>query len=782
MKSIRKLASDPILIAIMLLAAFLYGYGIWNDKYVNLFYTSAVGSMLQSWHNFFYASLDSAGSVTVDKPPVVFWIQTLFAWVFGLKGWVVILPQALAGVGSVLLVYLLVKPSFGKGAARIGALAMALTPVAAAVSRTNNIDSMLVFTLLLATWFLFRGARNTKIGSLIAAFALIGVAFNEKMLQAYMVVPAFMLFYWLAVKMNWKKKTGILAACTAVMLVISVSWAMIVDSIPASERPYIGSSGNNSVMNLAFGYNGVSRLTGDRNTGGGGNFQRMQGGEMPAGFAQGMMGEMPGMNGQDGGAAGMQPGAGGQTQPGGNTGSADAVSAASAEGGANGNWQNGGGTGQFPGGGDDGGRMGGSRGQGGMGGGGMFNTGTAGPLRLFQQELSGQASWLLPFIILGCVGLFSSVRRTHFTQKHKEALFWLAWLVPVAGFFSIAGFFHQYYLIMMAPPIAALAGASFIKLWNLYREGTNWLSWLLPAAVLATAGFQWYILHPYKATIGAGWSYGILIAGIVVAAILIMLKGSGKPFIRFVSIAGLFVLLVGPFYWSLTPIVYGSNSMTPAAGPDSSRSGFGGGGMTPPAGMEIPGGFNPGGAQNGAQAEQPGDDGQNGAGTAGDNGQNSQNSQNGTGNAGQNSTEVQNGTSSRDDSRSRSFGGGMNGGENVNESLVAYLKEHNTGEEYLFATTNYSTGGPYIVEGNKVVILNGFSGSDVVYTTDTLQAFVKSGKVKYFYITSGGMGGGMGGNSELTTWITEHGKEIPSSEWQGTSGTASGTLYEVTLD
>ncbi|MNV62705.1 hypothetical protein D3C71_1552630 [compost metagenome] len=124
----------------------------------------------------------------------------------------------------------------------------------------------------------------------------------------------------------------------------------------------------------------------------------------------------------------------------------------------------------------------------------------------------------------------------------------------------------------------------------------------------------------------------------------------------------------------------------------------------------------------------------------------------------------------------------MNGGENVNESLVAYLKEHNTGEEYLFATTNYSTGGPYIVEGNKVVILNGFSGSDVVYTTDTLQAFVKSGKVKYFYITSGGMGGGMGGNSELTTWITEHGKEIPSSEWQGTSGTASGTLYEVTLN
>ncbi|WP_025690146.1 glycosyltransferase family 39 protein, partial [Paenibacillus zanthoxyli] len=337
MRLIRKLGSDLVLAAILLLAAFLYGYGIWNDKYVNLYYTTAVGSMLQSWHNFFYASLDSAGSVTVDKPPVVFWIQTLFAWIFGVKGWSVILPQALAGVGSVLLVYLLVKPAFGKMAARIAALAMALTPVAAAVSRTNNIDAMLVFTLLLATWFLFRGTRSSKIGLLIAAFALIGVAFNEKMLQAYMVVPAFYLFYWLALKMNWKKKAGVLAACTAVMLAVSVSWAVIVDSIPASQRPFIGSSTTNSVMKLAFGYNGVSRLTGDRGNAGRGGFPQGMNGEMPSwngGEDQGMPGmggAMPGMNG--GGFGGGQDGAdgtsGASVNPNGNatgTQSADASS------------------------------------------------------------------------------------------------------------------------------------------------------------------------------------------------------------------------------------------------------------------------------------------------------------------------------------------------------------------------------------------------------------------------------------------------------------------------
>lgn len=99
------------------------------------------------------------------------------------------MPQALGGVGSVLLVYLLVKPTFGKAAARLAALAMATTPVAAAVSRTNNIDALLVFTLLLAVWFLFKGTKSNKLGSLLAAFALIGVGFNEKMLQAYMVLP-----------------------------------------------------------------------------------------------------------------------------------------------------------------------------------------------------------------------------------------------------------------------------------------------------------------------------------------------------------------------------------------------------------------------------------------------------------------------------------------------------------------------------------------------------------------------------------------------------------------
>ncbi|MGG3326818.1 glycosyltransferase family 39 protein, partial [Bacillus velezensis] len=184
---------DIVLIGILSAAAALNMYGIWQDDAANQYYLAAVKSMTQSFHNFFYASFDPSGFVTVDKPPVALWIQTIFALVFGVHTWSVILPQALAGLGSVLLLYFMIKPSFGTGAARIAAFVMALTPIAAAVSRTNNLDSMLVFTLLLGSWCLMRAVKRGKIIWLLSAFALVGLAFNMKMMQAYIVLPAFLL-------------------------------------------------------------------------------------------------------------------------------------------------------------------------------------------------------------------------------------------------------------------------------------------------------------------------------------------------------------------------------------------------------------------------------------------------------------------------------------------------------------------------------------------------------------------------------------------------------------
>lgn len=743
---------DLVLLPIVLLAAILNGYGIWNDQYANSYYTTAVGSMLRNFHNFFYASLDSAGSVTVDKPPVVFWIQTAFAYVFGLHGWSVILPQALAGIGSVLLIYFMVKPTFGLAAARISALAMATVPVVAAVSRTNNIDSMLVFTLLLGSWFLFKGSKQGSAWRILVAFALIGLAFNMKMLQAYMILPAFYLFYLLAFNAKWRRKIILLIGSTAVLAVVSLSWAVTVDSIPTDERPYIGSSETNSVLELAFGYNGLSRLTGQQNRSanagmpnasdegkarGNATSQRSASdqsgsGSAPTGNPRGN-GEMGGMNGM--------------TFPGG----------------------------QMPNGGEmpNGRNFGGGNGGGG-GMGGMFGTGEKGPLRLFQTELSGQASWLLPIVLLGCIAIFTGLRRRNITDKHKEALFWLAWLLPVAAFFSVAGFFHQYYLIMLAPPVAALTGAGFAAMWTAYRERNGWQAWLLPLSVLLTTIFGWYIMQVYNETIGAGWSIGELIAGILITVILIVMLNRSHPWKQGLIIAGFMVMLIGPTYWAFTPITYGGNSMIPAAGPTGSNGMFGGMGMA----MGDRQGDRNGGGMGMAQPNTSNDTDNDQAFPSSDEADPNDAGMGTPPNSGGN----MNGGGGMPTTGGR--GGAGNRNEEVDTTTLNYLREHNTGETYLFATTDYNQAAPYIIDENEAVItLGGFSGSDPVYSTEKLEQLVKSGQVKYFMV--GGMGG-RGGSSDIGDWIKEHGTEIPTSEWKTGTDSGSGfggqtTLYEVKL-
>ena len=692
---------DLYLVFIVVLAAFLNGYNIWTDQYANTYYTTAVASMLQNFHNFFFGSLDSAGSVTVDKPPVVFWIQTISAAIFGLHGWSVILPQALAGVGSVLLIYFLVKPTFGVTAARIAALTLAVTPIAVAVSRTNNIDSMLVFTLLLATWLLFRSVKRMSIWSLLGAFAVIGIAFNMKMLQAYMVLPAFYLFYFLAAKVDWKKKIRLLSGATVIMVIISLSWAVIVDSIPEDQRPYIGSSKTNSVLELAFGYNGISRLTGD------------QGGGKPS------TNQLPNMNNRS--ETPSNPNSMNSTD----------------------------GMPKFPPGGFKGGEGPGKMGaHSGGSQGGMFGTGEKGPLRLFQSELSGQASWFIPFVAFACVSLLAGVRRKNITIKHKETIFWLAWLIPAMAFFSVAGFFHHYYLIMLAPPIAALFGAGWTQLFEDYKSNSNWKSWLLPIAILVTAGFQWYIVHPYDDVIGAGWSISIAVTGIIVAFALVWFKYREMKWNHAFDVVVLLVLFIGPMYWATTPITYGGNSMIPQAGPGS-------------------------GSMGGFAGKMPFFNGQKGF--AGGYLSKKSNAENSIGSPNNGQTDgsthpVQPSNMSKDRQR------GMDS-VSIDKKTLSYLKKNNTGETYLFATTSYQTAAPYMIdEGESVITMGGFSGSDPVYTVEKLKKLVSSGKVKYFLISDGGM---RGGSSEVTEWIKENGEKIPSKEWKTTQNSdRRGFQYE----
>ncbi len=292
----KKREIDAVFILILLASAFLNMYNIWNDDTVNPYYTAAVTSMLQSFHNFFYASFDATGFITVDKPPVTYQIQTISALIFGMHGWSVILPQALAGVGSVLFMYLLIKPTFGKTAARIASFVMACTPIAVAVARTNNVDALLVFFLLFATWLLFKAIRKGRLIWLLAAFFVVGAGFNTKMLQAYMILPAFLLFYMIAANTTIKKKIISLVSALAVLATVSLSWPLIVDNIPAGKRPYVGSDQTNSVLELAFGYNGIQRLTGQSSGGGQGGPDGNASKEMSSSDGSSQMQKPPGQS------------------------------------------------------------------------------------------------------------------------------------------------------------------------------------------------------------------------------------------------------------------------------------------------------------------------------------------------------------------------------------------------------------------------------------------------------------------------------------------------------
>lgn len=274
MKKIKQWTVDWWFIGILILAAFLYAWNIWEAGNANDYYTAAITSMIQSWHNFWYGAFDPAGFITVDKPPVALWFMAISAKIFGVHGWSVVLPSILFGIGSVALIYNMIKPRFNIWAARLTALALTLTPIVVADSRTNNMDATLQFFLLLASWCLMKAISNRKPWLVVVSFALIGVSFNIKMLQAFMILPALLLFFWLASNQKLWRRLGTLAIAMVAMAVTTLAWPIQVDSTATSQRPYVGSSETNSELELAFGYNGTERLLG-QTTGTGAAFPGM---------------------------------------------------------------------------------------------------------------------------------------------------------------------------------------------------------------------------------------------------------------------------------------------------------------------------------------------------------------------------------------------------------------------------------------------------------------------------------------------------------------------------
>ncbi|MBY6952429.1 glycosyltransferase family 39 protein [Clostridium botulinum] len=706
MKKIKFTKENIALSLILILSLILNLANLNIEGYANQYYAAGVKSMTLSLKNFFFISFDPASFVSIDKPPLGFWIQAIFAKIFGFSGWSIILPQAIAGVVSVGLIYVIVKRSFGTAAGLISAICLAVTPVFVAVSRNNTCDNLLVLTLLLACLVLSKAAEKGKLKYILISLAIIGIGFNIKMLQAYMIIPAIYITYLLSNAVSFKKRIVHLMAGTIILILVSLSWAFIVDLIPEGNRPYVGSSTNNSVMELIIGHNGLERLgigskstQGGRAPGGmdGKNQQKTDGtssatknknseqtskengqtgGETPSIDNDQMQGQPPSMdngemqgtppNTQDGGKGNANPPNGDGKGPGGMPPGDNGM--------------------QKPNGGGMGGTFGGQE--------------VASITRLFSNNsLSDQIIWLFPLAVFGFIAaaIKEKLNKTSDNKRKLSLVLWSMWLLPEFIYFSfIKGLFHPYYLTMLAPPISALVGIGVVSMWKLYNEN-GWKSWILPVALIADGLTQILILSYYYNISNMAKILTTIVAVLCIVSSIILaivnLRKNKKDILKFKNIKfkkslvtiALMGLLITPLVCSATTIFYPVSGTFPSAGLSLMTN-------------KEKDGFNMGDPNSG------------------------------------------------------------------NTKLIEFLKSHKTNEKYLLVTssTNGYASDIIINTGESVMALGGFFGTDKVITLDEFKKLVNNGEIRYVMV------GGMGGNSssDIMNWVKENGKVVSESEWK----------------
>ncbi|RLK59163.1 4-amino-4-deoxy-L-arabinose transferase-like glycosyltransferase [Actinokineospora cianjurensis] len=270
----------PAAITLLVATAVLYLWDLSASGMGNSFYAAAAQAGTQDWKALFFGSLDAGNLITVDKPPAALWLMALSGRVLGFSSFSMLLPQALAGIGSVWLLYRAVRRWSGPGAGLLAGAALAATPVAALMFKFNNPDALLVLLLVVGAYCTVRAAEKASPTWLVLAGTAIGFGFLTKMLQAFLVLPAFVLVYLVVAPTSpLRRALHVLAAGVAV--VVAAGWYVVVaDLWPAASRPYIGGSTDNTVLDLALGYNGLGRIFGgDGNGGGGGGGNTGFGGE-----------------------------------------------------------------------------------------------------------------------------------------------------------------------------------------------------------------------------------------------------------------------------------------------------------------------------------------------------------------------------------------------------------------------------------------------------------------------------------------------------------------------
>jgi 4-amino-4-deoxy-L-arabinose transferase-like glycosyltransferase/polyisoprenoid-binding protein YceI len=506
----------PALLGVLLLTAALYVWGLDRNGYANSYYSAAVLAGTRSWKAFFFGAFDAGSFITVDKPPAALWLMALYGRIFGFSSWSLLLPEALLGVATVALVFATVRRLFGPVAGLTAAVVMALTPVAVLMFRFNNPDALLTFLLVAAAWALARALESGRARWLLLSAAIVGLAFDTKYLQAYIVLPAFVLTYLLLGPGTWARRLGQLLAAAGALPVSSGWWPTIVTLVPAGSRPYIGGSTDNSVLNLVLGYDGFGRLTGAI-----GAFGRSAAGGAARAFGGG---------GGPGGAGGF----GGQP----------------------------------------------------------------GLLRLFNSQLGGEISWLLPLAAVAIgAGLWARRGQPRTDLARAGYVLWGTWLLTHAVVFSFAsGILHAYYTVAMAPAVAALVGAGAVDLWRL-RSRSLAGGALAAAGLLVTAwwGAQLLARTPDFAP-GLGSAELALAA---VAAVLLLVPRSFQLPRRLPAAAlgaGLVAVLLGPAAYAIDTAGHATTGADPSSGPAVTTA------LGPPGGRFAGAGQPPGAGQPGGLA------------------------------------------------------------------------------------------------------------------------------------------------------------------------------------
>jgi len=654
------------LIAVAMLALGLFTWSLSRNGMGNAYYAAAVKSASTSWKALFFGALDPGSFITVDKLPASLWIQGLSARLFGFSSWSILLPQALAGVASVLILYRLVRRWQGDVAGILAALAFALTPVAVVMFRLNNPDALLTLLLLAAAWALWSALEKGSTWILMGCGALVGFAFLTKMLEALVVLPAFALVYVVCARPRLGRRLLQVMAAAAALVVSSAWWVAIVELWPAAGRPFIGGSADNSVLDLVF--------------------------SRSAGYL---------------GSAGPVP--------------------------------------NF--------------------------SGAAGWLRIFNAELGGQISWLVPLALVGLgAGLWLTRRRGRTDLARAGYLLWGAWTLLYLGVFSWAtGVLHPYYAVILAPSVAALAGAGSVAMWRLGRANRR-LAWLLPGAVVGTAVLSAYLLGRTPGY-APGLATAVVVAGSLAAAglfLVILRVVNAKTLTVGVAVVATACVLAGPTAYSLSTVSRSVTGALAAAGPASAAQ--------LPGGMPGAGGL---AALPGPPSAALGDlaaAGQPGAETA------------------------------------------------VDQSLVDYLVANRGSAEFLVAVAGAQAAQSIIIAtGEPVMAMGGFSGADPCPTPAQLQEMSAAHRIRYVLVggnrgpggpigplaasetaspaapaageptsnygppagaSAGSVGGLPGGpgisggpSASIEQWVRQNGTVVDATEYGGSSG--SGTLYRL---